>query len=233
MRCLINTIQNYISMRKLLHIGLMLVMVTAFSACSTGYHYYTAGQDDISVSQYKSFAFAPYLKMRKPDSVLNNKNDLGARLNYVNNNRYYNNPEAMQKIKDATVSGLKAKGLTLQEGRADLLVRYSTLVGRGTRRTYYSPYWGGGWGPGWGWGWGYRFSPFMYGGWGGYGGGYGYPSQEHFKEGVLSIELIDARTNEPVWIGYGSGELSRDPKKVVSQLPKIVEDILKQLPVRS
>lgn len=219
-------------MKRLLYIGLMLTIVTAFSACSTGYRYYTAGKDDISLSQYKSFAFAPYLKQRKPDSVLSNKRDLGARLNYVNNNRYYNNPDAMQKIKDATANSLKAKGLTLQEGNADLLVRYSTLVDRGTRTTYYSAGWGG-WGPGWGWGWNrYRFNPYFYGGWGGGWGG-AYPSQEHFKEGVLSIELIDARTKEPVWIGYSSGELSRDPQKVISQLPKIVEDIFKRLPVRS
>lgn len=214
----------------------MLVVIAAFSACSTGYRYYTAGKDDISLSQYKSFAFAPYLKQRKPDSVLSSKRDLGAKLNYVNNNRYYNNPEAMQKIKDATANSLKAKGLTLQEGNADLLVRYATLVDRGTRTSYYAPYYGGfyGWGPGWGWGSRYRFSPYFYGGWGGaWGGGYGYPSQEHFKEGVLSIELIDARTKEPVWIGYGSGELSRDPKKVITQLPKIVEDIFKRLPVSS
>lgn len=214
-----------------------MAIVATFSACSTGYRYYTAGKDDISLSQYKSFAFAPYLKQRKPDSVLSNKRDLGARLNYVNNNRYYNNPEAMQKIKDATVNSLKAKGLTMQEGNADLLVRYSTLVDRGTRTSYTAGGWGGwGWGPGWGWGWAgrYRFSPYFYGGgWGpGWGGG-GYPVQEHFKEGVLSIELIDARTKEPVWIGYSSGELSRDPQKVISQLPKVVEDILKQLPVRS
>jgi len=223
-------------MKRILNIGLMLVVIAAFSACSTGYRYYTAGNDDISLSQYKSFAFAPYLKQRKPDSVLSNKRDLGAKLNYVNNNRYYNNPEAMQKIKDATANSLKAKGLTLQEGNADLLVRYATLVDRGTRTSYYGPYYGGfyGWGPGWGWGSRYRFSPYFYGGWGGaWGGGYGYPSQEHFKEGVLSIELIDARTKEPVWIGYGSGELSRDPKKVITQLPKIVEDIFKRLPVRS
>ncbi|WP_345948548.1 MULTISPECIES: DUF4136 domain-containing protein [unclassified Mucilaginibacter] len=218
-------------MKRILNIAVLLVVITAFSACSN-YRYYTAGKDDISLSQYKSFAFAPLLKARKPDSVLVNKRDLGARLNYVNNNRYYNNPEAMQKIKDATVSNLQSKGLTLQEGRADLLVRFNTIVDRGTRTSYYSPYYGGwGWGPGWG-GWGFRgrFSPYFYGGW---GGGYAYPSQEHFKEGVLSIELIDARTHEPVWIGYGAGELSRDPQKVMTQLPKIVEDIFKRLPVRS
>jgi hypothetical protein len=220
-------------MKRLLNISMLLALITTLAACSTGYRYYTAGHDELNLQQYKSFAFAQRLAPRRPDSVISDKRALGARLNYVNNNRYYNNPEAMQKIKDATAASLQGKGLTQQERGADLLVRYSTLVDRGTRTNYYSPYYGGfyGWGLGYGWG-RYRFSPFMYGGWGGYGyGGYGYPTQEHFKEGVLAIELIDARTKEPVWIGYGSGELSRDPKKVITQLPKIVEDIFKQLPV--
>ncbi|MDT3402804.1 DUF4136 domain-containing protein [Mucilaginibacter terrae] len=224
-------------MKRLLYVGLMLVMVTAFSACSTGYHYYTAGHDDISLSQYKTFAFAPQIKPRKPDSVISDKRNLGARLNYINNNKYYNNPEAYQKIKDAAALSLKNKGLTEQNGGADLIVRFNTLVDRGTRTSYNSPYWGGGWGwgPGWGWGMGWRgrFSPMFYGGWGGWGGGYAYPTQEHFKEGVLAIELIDARTREPVWIGYSSGELSRDPQKVMARLPEIVEGIFKKLPVRS
>jgi len=222
-------------MKKLLHISMVLALITTLAACSTGYRYYTAGHDELNLQQYKSFAFAPRLAPRRPEGAIEDKRALGARLNYVNNNRYYNNPEAMQKIKAATQAGLQSKGLTLQEGNADLLVRYSTLVDRGTRTTYYSPYYGGfyGWGLGYGWG-RYRFNPYWYGGWGG-GSGYGggYPSQEHFKEGVLAIELIDARTKEPVWIGYGSGELSRDPQKVISQLPKIVEDILKRLPVKS
>ena len=221
-------------MKKIFHIGLMLAIVTAFSACSTGYMYYTAGNDELNLQQYKSFAFAPRLTPRKPDSVMSNKRGLGARLNYVNNNRYYNNPEAVQKIKAATIASLQGKGLTMQEGRPDLLVRYSTLVDRGTRTSYYAPYYGGfyGWGLGYGWGSRFGYRPFLYGGWGpGYG--YGYPSREHFKEGVLAIELIDTRTHEPVWIGYGSGELSRDPQKVVAQLPKIVEDIFKRLPVRN
>jgi hypothetical protein len=221
-------------MNKLRNIGLMLIIITALSACGTGYRYYTAGNDEISLRQYKSFTFAPMLKPRRPEGALNNKRDLGDRLNYVNNNRYYNNPQAMQKIKDATISSLQSKGLSLQEGNADLTVRYATLVDRGTRTSYYTPYYGGFYGWGLGWGWGYRFNPYFYGGgwgpgWGGFGGGY--PSQEHFKEGVLSIELIDNRTKEPVWIGYGSGELSRNPQKVIAQLPKIVEDIFKRLPV--
>jgi hypothetical protein len=218
-------------MNKLWNIVVMMVIVATFSACSN-YRYYTAGKDEISLQQYKTFALAPRLKPRTPDSVVSNKRDLGARLNYVNNNRYYNNPEALKLIQDAAVSNLQSKGFTLQPNGADLLVRFSTLVDRGTRTTYRSPYFGGGWGwgPGWGWGWG-RFNPYFWGG--GWGGGYAYPTQEHFKEGVLSIELIDARTKEPVWIGYSSGELSRDPQKVITQLPKIVEDIFKRLPVRS
>ncbi len=219
--------------------GLVMALIATLSACSS-YRYYTSGADDISLSKYKSFAFAQRLTPRTPDSNYSDKRGLGARLNYVNNNRYYNNPEAMQKIQAATVNAMQSKGFVKQEGNADLIVRYHTLVDRGTRNTYYGTYWGPGWGWGWGPGWGWggygRFGYGRWGGWGwggGWGGGYGYPVQEHFKEGVLSIELIDARTRQPIWIGYSSGELSRNPQKAISQLPQVVEGILKRLEVRS
>jgi hypothetical protein len=46
------------------------------------------------------------------------------------------------------------KGLTLEQQNPDLLVRYATVTGRGTKTEFYSPYYGGfygGWGYGGGW----------------------------------------------------------------------------------
>ncbi|MBS7564304.1 DUF4136 domain-containing protein [Mucilaginibacter sp. Bleaf8] len=216
-------------MNRKWYIWLVLLSLSVLSACSS-YRYYKAGDSFISLNKYKTFAWAQNLPNRKPDSIVNDQKGLGARLNYLNNNRYFKSPEAARTIKTATVTILQSKGLTLQESNADLLVRYTTLVDRGTRNAYYGgyPYYGGFYG---GWGWGWRRPWFGYGGWGGYGYGYGYPVKEHFKEGVLAIELIDSRTRETVWIGYGAGELSRNPEKVIAQLPKVVDGIFKQLPV--
>ncbi|WP_158825161.1 DUF4136 domain-containing protein [Mucilaginibacter lacusdianchii] len=217
-------------MNRKWYIGLVLLCLSVLSACSTGYRYYKAGNSFISVNRYKTFAWAPTLPTRKPDSIVSTQKALGARLDYLNNSKYFKSPQAVEQIRTATVAALRTKGLTVDENNPDLLVRFTTLVDRGTRRSYYNyPYYGGFYG-GWGWGWGYRFSPW----WGGYGWGgpgFGYPVQEHFKEGVLAIELIDTRTHEPVWIGYGAGELKRDPEKVIAQLPKVVDGIFKQLPV--
>jgi hypothetical protein len=216
-------------MNRSWYLGLVLLCLSVLSACSSGYRYYKAGSSFISANKYKTFAWAPNLPARKPDSIVSDQKGLGKRLDYLNNNRYFKNAAAMEQIKSTTTAVLQSKGLTLQESNPDLLVRFTTLVDRGTRRSYYNyPYYGGLYG---GWGWGYRFSPW-YGGYGwGAGYGYGYPVQEHFKEGVLAIELIDSQTHEPVWIGYGAGELSRQPEKVLAQLPKVVDGILKQLPV--
>lgn len=210
------------------YIGLVLICLSVLSACSS-YRYYKAGDSYLSTQKYKTFGWAPVLPVRKPDSIVSTQKALGARLNYLNNNRYFRNAEATRIIREATVTNLQSKGLTLQESNPDLLVRYSTLVDRGTRNGYRYPYYGGFYG---GWGWGYRFNPwFGYGGWGWPGYGMGYPVKEHFKEGILSIELIDSRTRETVWIGYGAGELSRNPQKAIAQLPKVVGGIFEQLPV--
>jgi len=65
------------------------------------------------------------------------------------------------------------------------------LVGYGIGSTYVvdplgpGPYYGYGWGPGWG--------P----GWGGYG--WGWPGPYVYREGIIAIDLWDARTRQPIW----------------------------------
>jgi hypothetical protein len=117
-------------MKNIFKIGLLLFMVTAFAACSTSYHYYTAG-DDINLKKYKTFAVLPKPEGRKPNAAATDEKSLGAKLNYLNNNRYYNTPEAEQKIKSTTIAAMQSKGLVLQDTNPDLLVRYSTIVDRG------------------------------------------------------------------------------------------------------
>lgn len=222
-------------MKKLIYLGLIVLLVTSLSACNS-YNYYTAGLNRTNMSRYHTFAWMPMGsgKGKAPGNIM----------------------EADAKIKDAATSALQSKGLSVSQTEPDLLVSYTTTVGRGTRTNYYTNYgwggygWGGygayGWGGyGWGgfglgWGYGWRgygwggFSPYYYGGAPfAYGGALTYAEQEHYKEGTLIIDLIDRRTRKVVWRGYGVGEVHHNPQKNVEDLPKVVSGIISQLSLQA
>ncbi|MDB5110057.1 MAG: hypothetical protein JWR67_1171 [Mucilaginibacter sp.] len=205
-------------MKKLIYLGLFLVVLSGLSAC-TSYNYYVAGLNKTNMSGYHTFAWMP----------VGNTNAKGSSM------------IADAKIKDAATMALSDKGLRLQQHNPDLLVSYSTMVGTGTRTNYYPNYgyyggfypgfgfglgWGGGWG-GWG-GWGF-YRPWYYA----YGAPFAYggviADTEHYKEGTIIIDLIDTRTKQVVWRGFGVGEVHHNPQKNVDDLPKVVDGVLDQL----
>jgi hypothetical protein len=93
------------------------------------------------------------------------------------------NPVNEGFLRTAIAAQLSAKGAQLVSTHPDCLIGY----GIGTRNVVEDayPYWGwGGWG--WGWGWG----P----GWPWYGpGAYVYP------EGIIAVDLYDARSRQALW----------------------------------
>ncbi|MEO8886053.1 MAG: DUF4136 domain-containing protein [Mucilaginibacter sp.] len=205
-------------MKKSIFLGMIVLVISGLSSC-TSYNYYVAGLNRTNLSNYRSFAWMP--------------------MGNEDNNSKDNNMVADAKIKDAATQALVGKGLKLQQRNPDLLISYSTQVGRGTRTYYYPSYgydWGGypgfGFGLGYGWGgwdaWGYRpyyyayGDPFMYGGALSMG-------KEHYKEGTIIIDLIDRRTRQVVWRGFGVGEVHHNPQKDVDDLPKVVNGVLEQL----
>ena len=209
-------------MKKLIYMGLFLLVLAGLSACDTRYDYYVAGLNKTNMSGYRSFAWMP----------MNNANAKGG------------SQVADVTIKDAATASLSAKGLTLQQRNPDLLVSYSTMIGKGTRTYYYPNYGYDGFYPGWGWGWG---GGFGWGGWGGWGRwgyrpyyyAYGAPfmyggvnvDQEHYKEGTIIIDLIDTHTKKVVWRGFGVGEVHHNPQKDIEDLPKVINGVLDQLHV--
>jgi hypothetical protein len=197
-------------MKKYVHLMLAIMFLFALSACSS-YNYYTAAANKTDLTQYRTFAWAA----QKP-----NPNKQWRPLDEIGNG----------KIQEAVKEALIQKGLTLQQQNPDLLVRYATVTGRGTKTEYYSPYYGYGGFGGWGFGYGYGFyRPWGFGwGWPGYYGGWGYAQRVHYKEGTIIIDLIDTKTNSIVWRGYGVGEL-HNPKQTMKNIPKVVDGILKQL----
>jgi hypothetical protein len=79
-----------------------------------------------------------------------------------------------------------------------------------------------GFGPyGYGWGW----SPWY---WGGYG--YGGSTVSTTTEGVLYIDLIDAKKKELVWQGMGTGYLSKNMKKKEERIKEFVNKIMEKYP---
>ena len=197
-------------MKKLMFFALAMV---ALSACSTRYNYYTAGLNRTNLSAYRTFAWMPQ----------------------ETNTASQNNFMADANIKDAATQALTQKGLNLEQRNPDLLVSYTSVVGRGSRTNYYPMYAGGGMYPGYGYGygglgWNNWYRPNYYA----YGAPFAYymgtsVEREHYKEGTLIVDLIDRRTQQVVWRGFGVGEVHKDYQKNVEDLPKVVAGIFEQL----
>lgn len=113
---------------------------------------------------------------------------------------------------------MTAKGLTKNES-PDLLISFFTKSSKEVYVDYY-PGWGYGWGY-YGWGYGYPY------GWG-YGYPYGYIYTE--TEGVLYIDLIDAKKHELIWQGQGIGTLTMDVERKDEVIKNFVSKILEQYP---
>lgn len=120
-----------------------------------------------------------------------------------------------RRILRAIEAELLAKGLTKSEN-PDMLVSLFTKS-REKVNIYNN-----GWGPyGYGWGW----SPWY---WGGYG--YGGTSVSTSTEGVLYIDLIDAKKKELVWQGMGTGYLSKNMEKKEERIKEFVSKIMEKYP---
>ncbi len=119
-----------------------------------------------------------------------------------------------RRILRAIESELLSKGFTKSE-EPDLLVSIFTKSNQ--RVDVYNNHWGygawgwGGYGPGWGWGW-------------------NQPMVSAKTEGVLYIDLIDAKKKELVWQGQGTGYLTRNTERKEERIKEFANKILEQFP---
>jgi len=74
--------------------------------------------------------------------------------------------------------------------------------------------WGWGWGPGLGWGWGWNQQPTV----------------STRTEGVLFVDLINAKKKELIWQGMGTGFLTRNSKKKEQRIKEFVAKIMEKYP---
>lgn len=73
---------------------------------------------------------------------------------------------------------------------------------------------------GYGWGW----NPWYW------GGGVPFTSVTTRTEGVLIVDLIDAKQKELVWQGVGKGNLTKRPHKKEERIQEFVTEIMKAYP---
>jgi hypothetical protein len=92
------------------------------------------------------------------------------------------NPLNETRLRAAIAANLAAKGVQPASGAADCLVGYGIGVQTAVEGGY--PY------GGWGWGYGWR---------GGYYGAWGWDGPYVYREGIVAVDLYDARSKQPLW----------------------------------
>jgi len=98
------------------------------------------------------------------------------------------NPVNESRLRAAIAAHLQTLGVQLAASNADCLVGYG--IGS-TVAIDWAPYPGWGYGYGYGWGWG--------GGWGGPYGPWGWGAPFPYRQGIVGIDLYDAKTREALW----------------------------------
>ncbi|ULC59163.1 DUF4136 domain-containing protein [Flaviramulus sp. BrNp1-15] len=125
-----------------------------------------------------------------------------------------------RRILRAIEAELLAKGFTKSEN-PDLLISLFTKSQQ--RVDVYNNTWGYG-----AWGWG------GWGPWGGFGPGWGWgwnqPNTTVRTQGVLYIDLIDAKKKELIWQGMGTGYLSKNMEKKEERIKEFVAKIMEKYP---
>ena len=120
-----------------------------------------------------------------------------------------------RRILKAIDSVMTSKNFTKSE-TPDMMINFYTDAEKDvTLNSYYAGY-GYGWGYGWGWGWGYP-----------YGGGT-YTSTS--IKGILTIDVINAKKNELIWQGIGSGTLGQNQHNKDEMIRDFVSQILLSYP---
>ncbi|RZL12755.1 MAG: DUF4136 domain-containing protein [Pedobacter sp.] len=191
------------------HILILLALAVGLSACSS-YKYSSVSNKEVA-GNYKTFAWLPEVNS-KAENV-------------------YANDIATEKIVEATSNALVERGLMLNNKKPDLLIKYIAGVDTKTKQynepVYYNE-------PA-------RYVPRL-----GFARGrafYYYAYQRPYsvyvgselrqvkvKEGSVMIDLIDRKTGKLIWRGWAEGEVNNS-ERAINDIPKVVDNIFKQLSV--
>ena len=120
-----------------------------------------------------------------------------------------------RRILNAIDEQMTAKGFTKSE-TPDLLVNINTKVEKNINVNQFQ----NGWGMGWGYGWGFGWNPYF---------GMNH-SLSTSTDGILTIDLIDAKKKELIWQGEGIGYLTKNTAKKDERINEFVSKIMTQYP---
>jgi hypothetical protein len=101
------------------------------------------------------------------------------------------NPLNEARLRTAISANLASKGVQPATDSADCLVGYGIGSHNVVEGAYYPPGWGWGWGYGWGWG--------------------GYPGWDWpyvYREGIIGVDLYDAKSRQPIWHAVANQSLT-------------------------
>ena len=160
---------------KFLRISLAGLVCSVLMACSTGPVIRTDVDPNANFATYRTFAFVDPLAT--------------SRAGYTS--------LLSERLKRATQAQMEWRGYVLDSTNPDLLINFHAHLSQ--RSEYVPP-------PPAPWGYGYGYMGFpagYYGYWGGYPMGMA-PSVIQYTEGMLTIDLIDARRKQVVWEGVST-----------------------------
>jgi hypothetical protein len=125
---------------------------------------------------------------------------------------------AIQNIKNAVNTQLKAKGLAAASSNPDFLI--AEHVGKQSKVETTD------------WGYGYRPHRETMGGYGGGYSGASKPTLRQYEEGVLILDFIDPKTKEMIWRGSVKAEIKKGntPEKSEKLINEAVRKILRNYP---
>jgi len=178
------------------------LVLLVLASCSSN-RYHTTRVQNLDFTQYKTYGW-----LLPVDSLSKD---------------YFSNDIAKHNIMTTANKEIEDRGLTYTKENPDVLFRYVAIVNNKSRMVYSSYHNGFGWGGPWGWyrPWGYYgfYSP-------------SYPvGKERIRYGHLILEAVDRNKKTVIWQARGTTEVD-NPEKAISGLPKLIQGIMKQYPLK-
>lgn len=129
-----------------------------------------------------------------------------------------------KRILESFQKELTARGMTKDDSNPDVGITLFIVVEQKTSTTAYTNYNGG--------------MGYGYGRWGGWRAGYGMGSstttysEDDYLEGTIVIDFYDESNKKLVWQGILKKEVVENPKKREKTIPKAVNKLMYQYPVK-